>query len=288
MGKKDDLIRIFQENWSSVCVTIFAKDVNFKINPPVSVNYSDIEEEISSYQSVISLNYNSDEKDKIFILLNNFLISVVSNLMMGIDTFSEEINDDDKDAFKEAINQMFSSCQVPLKEEVGIDMNFNNIEFTSLLEINDLFNDKEILKWSSTINIEGIQDNNFCFLTSKNFIGSEDKQEDNLIGMQIKESKDSDSNSSLQGNYPSDNLELLMDVELPLTVRIGSTEMKIIDIMRLGLGSLVELEKMVDDPVEILVNDKVVASGEIVVYDGNFAVRINNVASKGSRIKSLG
>lgn len=85
----------------------------------------------------------------------------------------------------------------------------------------------------------------------------------------------------------SSNIDLLMEVELPITVRIGTTEMKLIDIMRLGLGSIIELEKMVDEPVEILANDKLVARGEVVTCDGNYAVKITQVQSREERIRSL-
>lgn len=92
---------------------------------------------------------------------------------------------------------------------------------------------------------------------------------------------------SSAGSAHSSNIDLLMDVELPITIRIGTTEMKLIDIMRLGLGSIIELEKMVDDPVEILANDKLVAKGEVVICDGNYAVKITEVRSKEERIRSL-
>ena len=89
-------------------------------------------------------------------------------------------------------------------------------------------------------------------------------------------------------DYEDTNIDLLLDVELPITVRIGTTDMRLIDIMKLGLGSIIQLEKLVEDPVEVLVNDKLVARGEVVVCDSNFAVRITEVQSKVERIKSLG
>jgi len=94
--------------------------------------------------------------------------------------------------------------------------------------------------------------------------------------------------AAAEDNYEGTNIDLLLDVELPITVRIGTTDMRLIDIMKLGLGSIIELEKLVDDPVEVLVNDKLVARGEVVVCDNNFAVRITEVQSKAERIKSLG
>ena len=71
---------------------------------------------------------------------------------------------------------------------------------------------------------------------------------------------------------------LLMGVKLPIRVRMGSTQMRLRDITQLGTGSVVELDCSPDDPVEIVVNDRVIAQGEIVVVAGNYGVRITRIA----------
>lgn len=74
---------------------------------------------------------------------------------------------------------------------------------------------------------------------------------------------------------------LLMGVKLPIRVRMGSTQMRLRDITQLGTGSVVELDCSPDDPVEIVVNDRVIAQGEIVVVAGNYGVRITRIADGG-------
>ena len=86
-----------------------------------------------------------------------------------------------------------------------------------------------------------------------------------------------------------ERLEMVMDMELPIYVRFGETQMRIKDVLQLGPGSIIELNKPVDSPVELVINDKmVIAKGEVVVVDSNFAVRITEVKSKSDRIKGLG
>lgn len=82
------------------------------------------------------------------------------------------------------------------------------------------------------------------------------------------------------------NLNLLMDVQMSVTVELGRTKMYIKDILGLGEGSIIELEKLAGEPVDLLVNGKLIAKGEVVVIDENFGVRVTDIVSPTERIKS--
>jgi len=82
-------------------------------------------------------------------------------------------------------------------------------------------------------------------------------------------------------------LELLMDVELDVTLRFGERQMALRDILDLSAGSVVELNQYVQDPVELLVGTKVIARGEVVVVDGNYGLRVMQIISPMERIESL-
>ncbi len=84
------------------------------------------------------------------------------------------------------------------------------------------------------------------------------------------------------------NLDLIMDVELPISVRFGQTTMLLEDILKLGHGSVIELDKLAEEPVDLLVNGRLLARGEVVVADGHYAIRITQVESPAERIRSLG
>lgn len=83
------------------------------------------------------------------------------------------------------------------------------------------------------------------------------------------------------------NIDLLMDVDLPVSIELGRTRMNVSDILALGPGSVVELDKLVGEPVDLLVNSKCVARGEVVVVDENFGLRITQLVSPEERIKNL-
>ncbi|MBN1211356.1 MAG: flagellar motor switch protein FliN [candidate division Zixibacteria bacterium] len=90
------------------------------------------------------------------------------------------------------------------------------------------------------------------------------------------------------GNNDPRNIDLLMDVDLPISIELGRTHMSIADILALGPGSVVELNKLAGEPVDLLVNQKVVAKGEVVVVDENFGLRITQLLTQEERLKSLG
>ncbi len=89
------------------------------------------------------------------------------------------------------------------------------------------------------------------------------------------------------GDQDQRNIDLLMDVDLPVSIELGRTKMAISDILGLGPGSVVELNKLAGEPVDLLVNYKVVAKGEVVVVDENFGLRITQLMTPEERLKAL-
>jgi flagellar motor switch protein FliN/FliY len=88
-------------------------------------------------------------------------------------------------------------------------------------------------------------------------------------------------------NNSTRNIDLILDVPLEISVVLGKTKKNIRDILNLGTGSLIELDKLAEEPVDILVNGKKVAYGEVVVVDENFGVRITSIISGEERVKAL-
>ncbi|WP_010282417.1 flagellar motor switch phosphatase FliY [Bacillus timonensis] len=85
----------------------------------------------------------------------------------------------------------------------------------------------------------------------------------------------------------SRNLNMLLDIPLQVTVELGRTKRSIKDILELSAGSIIELDKLAGEPVDVLVNGKLIAQGEVVVIEENFGVRITDIISQSDRIKKL-
>jgi flagellar motor switch protein FliN/FliY len=296
MSNKNRIIKIFIENWTSVYHTILGRDVKISIESVQKKKAGQLGKVIGKFQTFISLSYGDEESRRILIALKNMLISIISNLMIGLDTFRDEISADEKDAFEDMIKQMFSACQLPIKEGLDLDMKFSDIIFVEPGEAEAVMGKIDFEAWNCTVSLPEAAQEKFVMVTPRGF-GTAEKETQGESELPLAAPSKptvtaakpaASAPTAARDDYEGSNIDLLLDVELPITVRIGSTDMRLIDIMRLGLGSIIELEKLVDDPVEVLVNDKLVARGEVVVCDSNFAIRITEVQSKAERIKSLG
>ena len=83
-------------------------------------------------------------------------------------------------------------------------------------------------------------------------------------------------------------MDLLLDLQLPISIELGRTNMLIRDIVELQRGSVVEFEKLASEPVDILINGKKMAEGEVVVIEKHFGIRITNLVDAGERVRGLG
>ncbi|MDP1783819.1 MAG: flagellar motor switch protein FliY [Sulfuricurvum sp.] len=83
------------------------------------------------------------------------------------------------------------------------------------------------------------------------------------------------------------NIGLILDVKLPVRVRIGKKKMLLKDVLSMDIGSVIELNQLANDPLDILVDDNVIAQGEVVIVDGNFGVQITSIGSKRDRLTKL-
>lgn len=88
-------------------------------------------------------------------------------------------------------------------------------------------------------------------------------------------------------NTPARDIDFLLDIPLEITVELGRKKMPIKELLQLGQGSVIELEKIAGEPMEILVNNKLVARGEVVVVNEKFGIRLTDILSPSERINQL-
>lgn len=87
--------------------------------------------------------------------------------------------------------------------------------------------------------------------------------------------------------FETNNLDVLFDIPLQVTVELGRTSRSVKEILELGAGSIIELDKLAGEPVDILINNRPIAKGEVVVIDENFGVRVTNILNKRNRLERL-
>ena len=105
-------------------------------------------------------------------------------------------------------------------------------------------------------------------------------------------SEDNGQMGTAQGNEPAPHekchLDLVLDIPLDVAVELGRVKMLVDDVLQLGQGSIIELDKPVGERLEIYVNDKLIARGEVVVANEKFGVRVTDIVSAVERVESLG
>lgn len=84
------------------------------------------------------------------------------------------------------------------------------------------------------------------------------------------------------------NLDVILNIPVQVSLELGRAKMDLRDLLQLGQGSVVELERMIDEPLDVLVNGALVARGEVVVVDNKFAIRLTDIVSPEKRVQSFG
>ncbi|CUS96226.1 flagellar motor switch protein FliN/FliY [Candidatus Kryptobacter tengchongensis] len=111
---------------------------------------------------------------------------------------------------------------------------------------------------------------------------------DEVKNAEFQSFESSTSEQNLQGEkLINSKLELLFDVMLPVSIELGRTTMLIKDILELDRGSIIELDKLASEPVDVIVNGKKIAEGEVVVIDKHFGIRITNLVAVDERLKNV-
>jgi len=132
--------------------------------------------------------------------------------------------------------------------------------------------------------LEGTQDMQFESNNEKN---QSNKKSHPVSSPSIQPVQFSNFDETASANAEPNNLNMLMDIPLQVTVELGRTKRTVKEILGVSQGSIIELDKLAGEPVDILVNDKLIAVGEVVVIDENFGVRVTDILSTEERISKL-
>ncbi len=220
------------------------------------------------------------------------LATTLSDMMMGEEESDrEEVTEDDLDAAKEIISNIFGAIGNSLsaqKEMPVLSFNVESVEaigegsdvsledFTKMYVYNfSMGNLKSLLMFI----VDETLDNSISGNTPA-------VQEESSAASTLS----SDSGSAPHVELNDDelgNISLIMDVKLPVKVRIGKKKMLLKDVLNMDIGSVIELNQLANDPLEILVDNHVIALGEVVIVDGNFGVQITSIGSKRDRLTQL-
>ncbi|WP_208356379.1 flagellar motor switch protein FliY [Helicobacter pylori] len=281
-----DFIKIFIQEVVSTLEGLVGKAPSVGLEKEISNN----EEAslISAPYARVKISAIEKEESPIELLAPVDLVTALSDLMLGGEGASkEEMDNDDLDAFKEMASNIFGTIATSLKsQELLPKLNFTtiNAEIAKELPKKEDYSKAMVFFFK----MEAIKESQIVLLTTEAFERQFEKthQEEKEETTQSATEEIKTHDASLE-NIEIRNISMLLDVKLNVKVRIGQKKMILKDVVSMDIGSVVELDQLVNDPLEILVDDKVIAKGEVVIVDGNFGIQITDIGTKKERLEQL-
>jgi flagellar motor switch protein FliN len=239
---------------------------------------------------LVKLQVSGDVEANAMVALPPNLSASLSDMMMGEEPSDrEDVSEDDIDATKEIVSNIFGAIGNSLsaqKELPVLSFSVENIEFISADDEVSLESFSKMYVYKFTLEA----------VSSLLMFIIDEKLESALFGpANVAEEPSVENTTSSEAKSESINLNsdemsnigLIMDVKLPVRVRIGKKRMLLKDVLNMDIGSVIELNQLANDPLEILVDNHVVAQGEVVIVDGNFGVQITTIGTKKERLTQL-
>ncbi len=310
----DKFLEFFNSNAGGVLSTITNQQIYFSTKSFKDFDFSEIQEKAQIPCLMITVSFAGSKDFQFHLILSKSIVAALSDLMMlgtgDVDYIPEEHND----AIQEMLNQVMGSITSELDAE-GIEASgvVTEVELSDLeiqkefltdnksieLGFELLGNDSSIFMIFDPINLEIIDSlfadssgidafQDTAKATSSNFAKSSPKQKTQQEPVKVSRASFAEIEEVRPSNAKNVNIDILLDISLPVTVELGRIDMRIKDVLDLGQGSVIELNKLAGDLVDLLINGKKFAVGEVMVVDDNYAVRIVNLISRDERIKTLG
>lgn len=245
--------------------------------------------------AVITAEVTGDINAKAAIAIPPTLATALGDLMLGGEGEGKEsMDEDDLDATKEMASNIFSAISTALTSQADLPtLNFKvtGIKFVdedgeiNLEDYSKMFVYNFSLGNINSLMMFIIDEKIEESLTEKKDV-SADAPNASASNSSYKSKDASSSAQSFQAEEGS-NINLIMDVKLPVRVRIGQKKMLLRDVLSMDIGSVIELNQLANDPLDILVDNHVIAQGEVVIVDGNFGVQITTIGSRRDRLQQL-
>ena len=300
----NEAAKIIADNQAFSLSSITTKTVTITNIATTIGNSSNLQQMLSGKMVEGKVAYTGSISGNVYYFMGESEALAIASLMMG--QKEEALNDMVAQVLKEAFSQMVGSSDSALTSRFGGNFSNSPVE-TSVLEDASTVNIAGSLAIvNGTVSIEGEFENApYVFAMELPLLqalignsksagnnpgnsgnGNSNSQEfepSNQLGIQHAEFNSLMPAADIQG---TGNIGLLMDVTMNMTVELGRASMTIRDILGLGEGSIIELQKLAGEPVDLLVNGKLIAKGEVVVIDENFGVRVTDIINPMDRLRN--
>ena len=274
----NDFLKVFVDEATSTIEGLTGKSAKFSEYQEFDVGAQD-----SIKPPLVRAIFNVSDGGKFGLLVSAVLMGAITEWMMGEAEISKksELDSDAMDGAKEVVSNIISSVSTTLGAQKEIP------KISLMLERCDFVADSLDLDTFHKLFFYDVQiadlNEKFALVMDERLYSTLSKSDEaeSGVGGGIDEHK----LAVVEGELK--NINLIMDVRLPIRVRIGNKKMLLKDVLTMDIGSVVELNQLANDPLEILIGDKRVAYGEVVIVDGNFGVQITEIGTKKERLEQL-
>jgi len=214
----------------------------------------------------------------VFLMPPAFSTAVCDLMLGGEGETKEEVDADDLDAIKEIISNVLGALSTTLEAQENMpELKFEIIDAKFVTQKDDLS------LYSFIVNFDcRVKDiSSVCAVLFDDAFLSLFNEEVSTPAVETQAASIPPMHEEVK------NLEILMDIKLKLRVRIGSKIMLLKDVINMDIGSIVELDQLASEPLDILIDDKKIGEGEVVIVDGNFGIQITSIGSKAERLNTL-
>ncbi|EEO23510.2 MULTISPECIES: flagellar motor switch protein FliY [Helicobacter] len=230
---------------------------------------------------VVNVSLGASQVSTLCFIMPENLATALPDLMMGGegDTGKDMMDDDDKDGLKE----VFQSITGALATALGGHEKLPHFSF-AIADVSNVESEGSLSDFDTAsrfdVGIDSVK-SELIMLTKNDLLTHVPKD------LKAPASTASGNKDVSLSDKEMRNIGMLLDIGLSVKVRIGQKRMLLKDVISMDIGSVVELNQLASDPLEILVNDKIIGKGEVVVVDGNFAIQITEIGTKKERLESL-
>jgi flagellar motor switch protein FliN/FliY len=316
------IFELFCKQASSVLGTAAARAVDVVYESCAKADYNAAKGKLPGNLIALTLSLVSGLEGDMYLIIDKKVVGVLVDLMMMGDG-TAPYSDDAKDAISELFNQVMGAFSTALGADLGESVSAGNVAVSEFGFAAPPFDAASVDMGMAKFNVSGLVNSYIAVLIPNAFgdeivatkvsksspamadlnVGISQSEMDALTNMSMSNFGDSGGGGGSFGmsqfapppppprqsayDGPRENIDLLLDVELDINIELGKSELSIKRILELAPGSIVELDKMAGEPVDLIVNNKVVAKGEVVVVDENFGIRVVSLVSAEDRVKSL-
>jgi flagellar motor switch protein FliN/FliY len=268
-------------------------NISIVVNNPIEALSLGGQANINETQILTVIELDAKNLGPVYLYSKPNLVAQIANMMMGEPGGKDNLDEVKIDAFNSAIKEAFSD--LTLKVKISRITNVSSLVLDpsqpESLAIPGYQEDDRIglnigLKTSSASSSNGIIElsEELANLLLK-AVSGDSRKEEAILGTNFAEIKDMHDPSTIDEKH---NLDLLMDIRMGLIVELGRAEMHLKDILKLTKGSIIELDRLSGEAVDLFVNNKLIARGEVVVIDDNFGLRITQLAGNNVTPSDLG